>query len=84
MGYIKRFYPNITYAYHLNTFAATKIAIRKNVLPIILIRNPLDSEASLSIMNSYYQKGNLLDEDFLNETLKDYIKYYDFVLKREE
>lgn len=83
-GYLNKFYPNINYAHHLHTIAALKIALKKDVEPIILIRNPLDSVASLSIMKSYYQKGNLEDEDFLNEILNAYIRYYYYVLKNKE
>lgn len=84
MGYLNKFYPNVSYAHHLHTVAALKIALNINVKTIILIRHPLDSVASLSIMKSYYQKGDIEDEDFLNEMLKSYIKYYDYVLKNDE
>jgi hypothetical protein len=77
--FFKNFYPNLEFSHHLHTIAGIKIAIKKGVTPIILIRNPLDTVASYSIMKSYYNKGSLIDNSLIVAISDAYIDYYQFV-----
>jgi hypothetical protein len=81
VSFLKRFYSDCQFSHHLHTVASLKIALSRNLESIILLRNPSDTVASLCIMQSYYGKGTLQEDKFLNNILDEYIIYYDFVLE---
>jgi hypothetical protein len=82
--FLKNFYPNLDFSHHLHTIAGIKIAIKKGLNPIILIRNPIDTVASHSIMKSYYSKGSLSDNSLIVNISETYINYYQFVYNNLE
>lgn len=73
--------------HHLHCVAAIKIALRKNILTYILLRNPLDAIAS-NYLKHFASKINGLPTDIdikvLNDKTKDYVNYYSFVSKKRK
>ena len=74
----REIYPKMSFSHHLHTIGAIKISLKKNIPTLIIVRNPLDSIASLYVMKN---KDEVFNNKLLNKHIKDYIKYHEFVLK---
>jgi hypothetical protein len=70
-----------TYTSHLHSIAGLKIALRKKLKPIIIIRHPKDAVASYYFTKSSHDHLNI---QLLKQLTKQYSSYYRFVYKRKE
>lgn len=82
IGLILRLYPGINYSSHLHTIAGIKLALSEKVPTYIIIRKPEDA-----IVSNLYRKkndsGNNVSESIVDDFIREYIHYYQFVLKQE-
>jgi hypothetical protein len=79
IGLIKRMYPDIKYSSHLHTISGIKIAFKRNISVVIIIRNPEDAIVSnmFRVINS---KGKKANQELADDLTRRYIDYYSFVL----
>lgn len=70
-------FPKLIFSHHLHTVGGIKLAFRSKLPVLIIIREPLESIASLYVMNN---KSSFLNEDLIDKYIEDYIQYYKFVL----
>ena len=75
---IKYCKPDLNFSSHLHTIASIKMALNKNVLVLVILRNPLDSISSLYVMKNKLGQMNQL---LLHSLLKEYIHYHEFLNK---
>jgi hypothetical protein len=79
---IEELHPDIQFSHHLHTIAAMKMALNKKVPVIIIVRHPMESIASLLVMNQGDdQKRN---RALMERYVKDYIDYHTFVLAHQQ
>ena len=80
---IKFFFEGIRFSHHLHTVGAVKIALSKNVPPLLIFRDPYDAIPSLYITKFQAKdlRLKIVDTKVLNEITKGYVDYYSFSLK---
>lgn len=64
---------------HLHAVAPLKLALRRNIPTLILIRHPLDSIISLYIMETKKNNKTGFDAHLASRLAWDYIEYYRFI-----
>lgn len=74
---LKYINPKLKFSSHLHTIASIKIAFLKKIPVYVIIRNPLESVSSWSVMRS----NSLSDQNTVDYCLKEYISYYQFLNK---
>jgi hypothetical protein len=68
--------PELIFSHHLHTGGAKKLAFQSKLPVLIIIREPLESVASLYIMNN---KGSSLNVELIDKYIEDYVEYHTFV-----
>jgi hypothetical protein len=68
--------PELIFSHHLHTVGAIKLAFQSKLPVLIIIREPLESVASLYIMNN---KGSSLNVELIDKYIEDYVEYHTFV-----
>lgn len=72
-------YPHLNFASHLHVTAGIKIALKKKLTTFILIRKPKNTIISWVCRKVFLDNAEL-NQRFVDEKLKQYINYYNFVL----
>jgi len=83
VGLMIRLYPEIKYSSHLHTVAGIKIALKKRVPVVIIIRKPSDAIVSnmFRVINS---KGLNPNQNIADNLTQNYLNYYSYVLNQRK
>jgi Sulfotransferase domain len=82
-NYLLRFnFPSLVFASHLHTIASLKIAFKKELKVLVIIRNPFDSITSLLLIKSG-KEGYLPTDKVIRKNLLEFQNYYDFLIENE-
>ena len=84
VSFIGRFYSEKKFAHHLHSISGYKIAFSKKLECYALFRDPLESIASLAIMQDFYGRGDKKSRNFLFQNVKEYISYYEYLISNKE
>ncbi len=79
---MKRLFPSLRFASHGHVIATLKVAKRRGVKTVVLIREPLDVTASACVKRTSLYGG--LTDKHIDYLLSHYIRYYAYVADNKE
>lgn len=73
---IKHVFPGLEWTHHLHAEAVLKMALKKKLKCLVIIRNPVDAIASFTYTKS---TSKIIDISLIEACMERYINYYSFV-----